>query len=770
MAEISTISTDELLKMRQQQPFDPEGTGFDLETFKKSGGVPDETGHMGSLDPRTGMLLKGINHPTINLTLAEEKRRGNKIVKRGDRFFSVPASQPSIQSIPTQELLGMQSQQPDTTALVSQLRGRLPAPSQFIPNLATMGETARQEAIQRQSAFEQLERQGGTREQIQLALDAERRLKSIEGLRIGKTIGGTAAGLLAGQLIPGPADEAFLLRTAISALGAGGGGAAGEAIQVGLEEKRLIGKREALNAFASEAAFEAGGRVGFKGLTAIASPFIKRTVPEAASLVDDFAKVGGSFSPTELDDRFTLRVSEAFARGSFGAEKIFQEFEEKQGKAVVSFAQNIVDSIGEGVARQTPEEIGEVFAQGITRPGGRIFNIFDELIDPLYKQVDELAKVGKVAPKVSTNSLKSFATKQLATDKRLNGQFLSPIGRNKLQKIIGMGDDLSFSDMRTLRSSFLRDARKLARDVDQSQSIIKQLAGITDKAIFDPAASKGLNPEALRLLRNTNALYRSGQEGIKTTFSETLAKRLLRNPSNVVKEAFPNNNPKAIRLLRKSLTEPIGGIKSPEGSALWNQLRQTWLADAVEQATKEGVAKPKVFDNILRKLGPKAFAEMFPEKQIAGNVRKIQSLFSIAGKAPPRGVSLFSRGAQLGGLALMYDSGKEGDAIGFTAGATLAIGPMAFARLATTPGGVKFLTSGFRLKPGAEALGSFAARATKRLVDLDKKNDKQRLKGLRLQEARSRQAAQERTRFKTFVEDVRTRRFGVTGRPLERQL
>ncbi len=70
--------------------FNPLGRGFDLETFKESGGVPDETGHMGSFDPRTGMLLKGMNHPTIGLTLAEEKKLGNKVIKRGDRFFTVP--------------------------------------------------------------------------------------------------------------------------------------------------------------------------------------------------------------------------------------------------------------------------------------------------------------------------------------------------------------------------------------------------------------------------------------------------------------------------------------------------------------------------------------------------------------------------------------------------------------------------------------------------------------------------------------------------------
>ena len=663
--------------------------------------------------------------------------------------------------------------------LFSQLGGRLPVNAQGlaaqatgrisqdipIPNLALMGEKRKQEELSRRDAFLALSQKGFTPKQLDLSLRTQKLIDAREGVRVGKFVGATIAGLIGGQLIPGPADELVLLKALTAALTAGGGGVAGEAIQTGLEEKRLINRREALSTFVTEAALEGGGRAVALGGKFLLSPFIKKTVPEAAALVDDFAKVGATFSPTELDNRFSLRVGEAFARGGFGAEKIFQEFEEKQGKAVVTFAQTIIDSIGEGVARQTPEEIGEVFAQGITRPGGRIFNIFDELVDPLYKQVDELATVGKVIPKVSTQSLKDFATKQIATDKRLNGQFLSPIGRSKLQKIIGMGDDLSFADMRTLRSSFLRDARKLARDVDQSQSIIKQLAGITDKAIFDPSAAKGLNPEALRLLRNTNALYKAGQEGIKTTFSETLAKRLLKNPSSIVKEAFPNNNPKAIRLLRKSLVEPISGTKSPEGTRLWNQMRQAWLADAVEQSTKEGVANPKVFDNILRKLGNASFKEMFPEEQIARNVKNVQTLFSVAGKAPPRGVSLFSRGVQFIGVKKMYDSGKEGDAIGFTAGATLAFGPLAFARMATTPGGIKFLTSGLRLKPGSSALIPFAARAVKILTDLDTKERKQRIKLLKRQE--SELQARRRARGPKQLRGITGQPLrGITGQPL----
>lgn len=635
--------------------------------------------------------------------------------------------------------MGQQEQNNETISqLMQTMKGELPVSQRDIPRGLPLSPELGIIEPQRQEAFNQLRRLGLTPRQIELSLQTQ---KALGRPRVGRTAGGISGALattaIAGRLIPGPIDDAGIMAALIIAGGAGVGGAAGEAIQTGIEEKRLISKREALGAFAIEAGTELGARAVVRTGKFVLSPFIKKTVPEAAALIDDYAKVGGSFSPSELDRRFTVQVGEAFSRGSFGAKQIFQEFEETQGKAALAFADSIIDNISQGVTRQTTEEIGDLFAEGITRPNGRIFNLFDDLINPLYKQVDDLTRKGA---KVSTKGLKAFAKRHLATDNRLNKQFLSPIGRNKLQKIAGMKDTLSFSDMRTLRSSFLKDARKLARDVDQSQGIIKQLAGIADNAIFDPKAAQGLSPEALNLLRNTNALYKAGQEGIKTTFSEKLAKRLLKNPSAVTKELFKPKNPKAIRNLRKSLIEPISGKPSAEGKILWDQLRQAWLAETVDQATKEGVVKPRVFDKLIRQIGDEGLREIFPEKESIAGVRKIQALFNVAGKAPPSGTSLFSRSAQVGGLALMYKSGKEGDFIGFTAGATLAMGPLAFAKLATNPRGIKLLTAGFKMKPGASGLVPNTIRMVKLLRDINRKEQKETLQ-LETQKIRKRQAA-----------------------------
>ena len=110
---------------RQAKPaFNPNGSGFDEETGGRLAGkypltIPKPSEYQGdilqndsfqawvwhkdlgeyklhgsSLDPKTGMVLKGKNHPTWNLMEEEETRRGNIIVFKNGRYYSVPMMKP----------------------------------------------------------------------------------------------------------------------------------------------------------------------------------------------------------------------------------------------------------------------------------------------------------------------------------------------------------------------------------------------------------------------------------------------------------------------------------------------------------------------------------------------------------------------------------------------------------------------------------------------------------------------------------------------------
>ena len=665
-------------------------------------------------------------------------------------------------------------QQFTSEQLIERLGGALPLTSEqqatrFQPTVGTLRQTTG-DVQQRQEAFSQLQERGFTREQLQQTLRIQ---TALDRPKIGRTVGAIAGTLAAGRLIPGPIDDAAIFSALIGAFAAGTGGVAGEAIQTGIEERRLIGKREALSVFLKEASLELGGRAAVGGGKLLLSPFIKKTVPEAAALVDDYAKVGGSFSPTELDRRFSLRVGEAFSRGGFGAEQIFQEFEENQGKTALVFANNIIDNISDGIARQTPREIGEEFAKGLTRPDGFIFKTVDDLFDSSYQRLDDLTKsfivretaefgvpstildeAGKPfettitrtvgerikGTGVSTKSLKNFRAKVIAQNQRLvdiskrTGKELplvTPAGKELLEDIDRLPAFVGHQDYRAFSTKALRDARKLGRDFDSSEALVKEIAGITRKELLDPKSVAGASIEAKRLHANLGRLYANTQDALQKDFTEKLVERLLKNPSKVVKEVIPLGNPKGIEILRKSLIEPISGIPNPRGKLLWNQLRQAWLADAVEEATKEGVVNPRRYNTILRKLGREGFEELFPEPSVRASVDKIQDLFSLVGKRAPAGLSLFSRGAQTVGAVKLWQGAKAGDILSITSGGLLSIGPLAFAKLATNPKGIKFLTAGLKLKPGASGLVPNAVRMVRLLREISRKENKERTDRLR---------------------------------------
>ena len=89
------------------QPFNPQGTDYDYKTALAYGmgptGTGQNAGHWGSVAPTSDdermlrglpedsyVMLKGKNHPTFYKAEAAEQERGSKIVKMGDRYYSIP--------------------------------------------------------------------------------------------------------------------------------------------------------------------------------------------------------------------------------------------------------------------------------------------------------------------------------------------------------------------------------------------------------------------------------------------------------------------------------------------------------------------------------------------------------------------------------------------------------------------------------------------------------------------------------------------------------
>ena len=89
--------------------FNPKGKGYDYKSAIKAGMGADGTGvnkgHWGSVAPTTEeerkkynlppesyILVKGKKHKSWDIAIQYEVKRGFKVIKKGNRYFSVPSN------------------------------------------------------------------------------------------------------------------------------------------------------------------------------------------------------------------------------------------------------------------------------------------------------------------------------------------------------------------------------------------------------------------------------------------------------------------------------------------------------------------------------------------------------------------------------------------------------------------------------------------------------------------------------------------------------
>lgn len=628
--------------------------------------------------------------------------------------------------------------------LIQQLGGRLPSKGPIYPTagpivgagpMGPMFVSGQSPERKRRDAYDKLIDAGYTNPQIELLMNIQKaQMPKMFGQAVGGTIGSIALPAILGQIPPFTAlpEEAVTIPLSIALFGAGVGGAAGKGAQIGIQEKRMPTTGELLRAAGEEMLYEAGGRVVFKGLKLAFSPFIKKTIPEAAALVDDFARKSGHFTPGQIDKRWTLRMADEISRGAFISKGMLKEFDETTQKRIIIYSYDIIESMGKGFSRN-PTEAGEMLLDMIARPGvgaqgkGKILKAFEDLISPLYKQIDDMTKTASV----STKGLRNFADDLLAKDTKLKKLYLSPAGRSKLQKVSNLSEYVKFGDMQDLRSTFLADVRKLSRDADKADAILKRIAKLSNEAIFDPKATIALSNEAKTLLKNTNALYKTSKEIMTNTFPFKLAKELAQHPESAMK-IFKTGDKQGIKNIRLALTKTIKGRPNPEGKAVWNQLRQQWLSQAIEGSIKDDQISRRGFERALNKMGLPALKEMFDADEIA-RINKITGLLDITQRTGTSGTTLFSKSIQMAGAMGVIYKTREGDILGATAFGALALSPIVYAKLAIHPTGSKLLATGIKIPAGSERLGPLAARMIRVLRGIDAEREKAdkiaRLKG-----------------------------------------
>jgi hypothetical protein len=575
----------------------------------------------------------------------------------------------------------------------------------------------------------------------------------------GRTVGGIAGSLAfpaALNLIPPfaalpeevatvPLALAKAAKAGAPVLGAALGGGAGEAAQIGIQERRLLSGRELRNAMLKEAGFELGGRAVPAALKFGLGPGIQKPVRGTEKFIDDFTRLGGTLPPSQLDRRTSVRLADELSRGAFGVKDLIEKMEAKGATAANVFADNMLDEIAGTSHRMSNTAISTALKEGFESPAGQFARMKEDLFERLYRQVDEMTgatvkpvlditgkQVGERVTGVAApiSPLKKLAEKALKADQGLvrwelrgktRGPLLSPVGREIVQQVQNLPDKLTFKQLQNLRSTWLIQADKLGRETDISKAIVKQFTGQMSKMMQDPELMRNMSPQARNLLLNTNRLYSATAEAFDTTFNEKVLQAVVERPGRLPSALLPNKSPQAVKQLREGLIRPIPGKKSASGEVLFRQLRTARLSEMVDAAIdlEKGTVRPHRFERELHKFGAEALNELIPDKRGKETLGNVRAMLKTMSSKPTGSAALFIKGGQVTGAYMMYNGIQEGDLLGIAAGGTLVFGPRTFMRLAAHPLGNKLLRSGLKLKPGSTALGPTVARLANLLRKID---------------------------------------------------
>jgi len=601
---------------------------------------------------------------------------------------------------------------------------------------------------EKKDAYDELIKRGHDPEDIKFAIDVQNRVDPIIPRGTGKLVGEIAGGLIAGQLIPGPIDDAAILMRILSSTGRGavtaGGAVAGETAEsVARGEGLPSGEQLAetgIRAGAEQVGGEgvmAGGRFLLKH-----SPLVKKVAPTSAKALDAFREAGGIPTPSSQDRRLFVQAGESLSRGSIGGANKFAELDASNQEVLRSMATAVVDDILKGVDKLPDADVGRMISDMTQQPFGTRWTMVDDLISPMYEEIDGLAKFGiedivkttqeiipgevntitgepltkavrtivgqkQTGAVVKTSSMRKFANDLLAKNKLTiregaegaQGAILTPAGVSELQRIANLPDEVGFGVMSDVRSSLLKKGRQLAFEKSADAGIVRKLGGLSREALFDPALARKVPPEARKLLEDTTALYKQASTKFEQSFSKTMTKRIARNPAKAAKSMINTNDAESLRNAKEIISgRPIvrAGkivfIPDTEGKEAWRQVAGGHLANLIEENKSISKAVDK-----LNKLDPGVRSLLYDDAYMK-RLNQVKTLDDAVSSKPPS-ASILAKSLQFGGgLGIGQIPGAGNIAVGIGGMISMA-SPIVYAEVASSPKLHRLLVAGMKAPP-----------------------------------------------------------------------
>lgn len=397
------------------------------------------------------------------------------------------------------------------------------------------------------------------------------------GILGGQEIGGLIGGI--GGLIAG-APAGPLAAAGLGTLGAGAGGAMGEAVEQFVRGEPMSGNRLAQAGF-EEAVWDAAGNLVLKGAAktmrfgADKLGFTKKDIPDANQAAQDFLTKYGSSLPlaartgSNIDDAiegfvYTPATFDIFKKKQ---QEISDALQTGQKDVLSSFAKTPEFEQALRSGSSTQKASGEVL-QNFIKQGETSLS---EAVDPIYANIFK-----DTDSRVSMFSVKQWAQKELSDPAALTaGQ------KSILKELDTLPPQVDVNLIHKLRSRYLAENRDkysnaLGSEKDsRASTTISQLIDKLDGAMDFAAdrAFRTLKPETLAEYKTVTKTYREGIQGLQT---DAIKEAMSKNPEEVGAFLFASGKETPIAQLYKSVAA-AGTLSKKSSKEVLDSLRIGYL-------------------------------------------------------------------------------------------------------------------------------------------------------------------------------------------------
>ncbi len=443
---------------------------------------------------------------------------------------------------------------------------------------------------------------------------------------------------------------------------------------------------------ASELAGRGIAKVGGKLL----APAKKHLIPGAKGLSKKLSKFGAFLTPAQATESRIIDTLEGVSESAFfGGGKLQRLKKIAQPEAFKGFIDDIVNRIGKGVQKNlSPEDVGDLLLDTIQ--GKR--TAFKATAKAAYNKVDKLTAEARV----STLSLKKFASDVMKTAKARKGIGSSQAGDSLLNKILKLDDLITFKQAQGLRSALMSEQAAMGITKDKAIGLAKHLTGLTSRTMEEGALS--LSDDALKAWKVANKFYRTGQETFNSKIIKTLTKTLAENPEVAVKKIFRPGASKQIKI-----------VKNLVDKQTWKALKTTHLEFLLSQsADADKVILGKSFLNRFNKIGEATLKEIYKGDELA-SIRSIGELGRLLQRPTGGSGGMLIQLTQAGAVLNLSRMAFGGAPVLAGETGAILIGPPILSRMLANPTWSKWLSSGFQLPrhmPAASALATRLLRTT----------------------------------------------------------